>query len=174
MTAQPERKDANGNERKSKSRRFLYAVASFVIAVLLVTAVIVWYTLTAHTPEYCGPWVDGAPMYFTEIDIGGLSDNLTASWKAKCVTERFGEVSHIRMRMYADFSPLLPDYQSLRFNTPFSFGLTVKAIVHDEDSDGRLSTGDSFFVYGMSGSHDWRFELVDDSTIMQIAAWDTP
>ena len=161
-------------ERHRRFRRFLIAGFSIAVAFLVVTAALVWLVLTSHAPERCGPIVNGSPMHFTNVVRGGLTDNLTASWKAECVTEEFQDVSHIKIRLFMDDHALTPDNQSLRFDRAIGFGLTVKVIVRDEDGDDRLNSGDSFSIFGLSGSHSWRFYLYWDDGIVTGVAWYTP
>jgi hypothetical protein len=75
-----------------------------------------------------------------------------------------------------DGNPLSIPAITLQAGTFIAFGSTVKLIIQDLGGEGRLTSGDVFRIYGMNGTHTWKFSLIWASDGSQISAsqWSTP
>ncbi len=157
-------------------------VAIVVVVVVLViivptVAAFVLYSMVSGLLES-----DGNPtrpvVTFTSITKGGTPpNNHTASWTVAGASEPISYFSSFKVQITRDGSPLVGIAQTIRSNQIMTFGSsTVELIVHDLAGEGRLTGGDTFLVYGMTETHNWKLSLIWSADGSEIGArsWATP
>ena len=135
------------------------------VIVIIVLAVL-WYAYSASKPTENKPTIS-----FGDTTAGGNLDNVSATWDVPSLSRDEGYSSY-KASMYEDGTALGP-VQTLAPNATISFTLNVTLIVTDEEGDGKLTAGDEFTVYGLTGMHSWRFALLwSDGSEICSQTWD--
>ena len=113
--------------------------------------------------------------FASSVPTGGLSPNITATISIAESGEPKSAFTSFKGQILMDSNPLVAQAQTLATGTIISFGATVKVIVHDLAGEGKLTSGDTIFVYGMTSSHQWKFSLIwaSHGGQIQTASWST-
>ena len=109
---------------------------------------------------------------------GGNASNYTMTITVTAVSGRIEYITTFEGQVRMDGSPLsLP--RELELGGSVMFGPSVALIVTDRYGEDKLTVGDSLLFYGMTGAHNWEFELgewsADGSWVtVTSASWVTP
>ena len=154
--------------------RAIGMIVALVVVIAIVVAVAAWYVLTSGTPggaPPAKPTVTFPPS--SSVAVDGPSNNRTAMWDVLTVSSEYA-FSSFKMEILKDDVSLAPA-QELVPDTIMSFGAEVKAVVSDVDSDGKVTAGDEFRVYGMTAYHSWTLQMRwSDDSVIQSQSWSTP
>ena len=110
------------------------------------------------------------------VPVEGTAPNRTATVTLAGVGEPVSAFSAFKGQISKDGSTLVTTAVTLASNTVLSFGSTVKVIIRDLAGEGKLTQGDSIFVYSMGGvgfTGTFRFSLIwgNDGSEIQSASW---
>jgi hypothetical protein len=150
-------------------------VTVVIVVIATVVGAAILYILTS------GIIIDGGgptrPIVTFQAPVkSGGSSNLTANITVAGVSSPISTFSAFKGQISMDGVPLAATAITLQAGTIIAFGSTVKLIIRDLGGEGRLTTGDLFRIYGMTGTHAWRFSLIWASDGSQISAsqWNSP
>jgi hypothetical protein len=147
------------------------AVIATVFAILVAIALFWWANSgIISSCETCGPVVLSAP------ERGGEPSNYTVTFMVVHGPQNgFESLTNFKTLMVRDGEPLVARALDLNASGPMRFGSNVTLSFTDTERDGRLTSGDGFLVFGMTGIHEWKFHLISPSgDLLSSVTWVTP
>jgi len=151
-----------------------YKVLVVMVVALVILGLIAWYiqaTTIIGTCQTCGPVSLSAPTK------GGDASNYTATFSVLVGPRSgYGRLSDFKAMIMMDGERLSTVPQTLVLGDLMRFGLNVTLSFTDSEGTGQLTTGDLFLVFGMTGMHQWSFQLIYalDGSLLSVVDWVTP
>lgn len=146
--------------RAKGSRSEMYsnilAVVAIIIAVLVAIALFWWANSgIISSCQTCGP------VYLSDPTRGGDPSNYTSAFEVVVGPQSgFENLSGFEAKIMRDHQSLGAHPLTLSAGRLIRFSSNVTLSFTDVEGNGRLTSGDEFFVFGMMGVHEWNFQLI--------------